>query len=184
MEEAGEPLTLETFRQTYRGLLDAYFGPDFTIDPELELECFRIPHFYSAFYVYKYATGISAAVALSQQVLETGDAKPLSRLSWKVAVRSSRFRPSKMLASTCPAPHRWRRPCNFLRNAWMSWRAAKLMHEGHAKILLAAQGYAELGMFDDGLAELARCPRSCSRKRSRSNCAWRFSCRRIAGSPR
>ena len=72
MEEAGEPLTIETFRQTYRGLLEAYFGPDFTLDPELELECLRIPHFYSAFYVYKYATGISAAVSLSQQVLSGG----------------------------------------------------------------------------------------------------------------
>jgi len=75
MEESGEPLTLDTFRQTYRGLLDAYFGPDFVIDAELELECFRIPHFYSAFYVYKYATGISAAIALSQQVIESGNAQ-------------------------------------------------------------------------------------------------------------
>lgn len=75
MEEAGEPLTLDTFRQAYRGLLDAYFGPDFVIDKELELECFRIPHFYSAFYVYKYSTGLSAAVALSEQVRESGDAK-------------------------------------------------------------------------------------------------------------
>jgi oligoendopeptidase F len=74
MEEAGEPVTLETIRQTYRRLLDAYFGPDFTIDSQLELECLRIPHFYSAFYVYKYSTGLSAAVALSQQVLKTGDA--------------------------------------------------------------------------------------------------------------
>ena len=73
MEEAGEPLTLDTFRQAYRGLLDAYFGAGVVIDSELELECFRIPHFYSAFYVYKYATGISAAVALSQQVLGGGD---------------------------------------------------------------------------------------------------------------
>lgn len=73
MEEAGEPLTIETFRKTYRGLLDAYFGPDFAIDEELELECLRIPHFYSAFYVYKYATGLSAAVSLSQQVLAGGD---------------------------------------------------------------------------------------------------------------
>ena len=69
-EEAGEPLTLETFRGMYRELLDAYFGPDFVIDSELELECLRIPHFYSAFYVYKYATGLSAAVAaLLDQVL-------------------------------------------------------------------------------------------------------------------
>jgi len=73
MEEAGEPLTLDSFRATYRGLLDAYFGADFAIDTELALECLRIPHFYSAFYVYKYATGISAAVALSQQVLGGGD---------------------------------------------------------------------------------------------------------------
>lgn len=74
MEEAGEPVTLDTIRQCYRRLLDAYFGPDFVIDSELELECLRIPHFYSAFYVYKYATGLSAAVALSQQVLTSGDA--------------------------------------------------------------------------------------------------------------
>jgi oligoendopeptidase F len=39
------------------------------LDPELDLECLRIPHFYNAFYVYKYATGISAAVALSERVL-------------------------------------------------------------------------------------------------------------------
>jgi oligoendopeptidase F len=73
MEEAGEPLTLESFRSKYRGLLNAYFGTEFAIDQELELECLRIPHFYSAFYVYKYATGLSAAVALSQQVLGGGD---------------------------------------------------------------------------------------------------------------
>ena len=74
MEEAGEALTLDTIRTAYRGLLDVYFGPDFSIDTELELECLRIPHFYSAFYVYKYATGLSAAVALSEQVLSSGDA--------------------------------------------------------------------------------------------------------------
>jgi len=76
MEEAGEALTLESFREAYRGLLTAYFGPDFTLDPELGLECLRIPHFYSAFYVYKYATGISAAVSLSQQVLTTKNTEP------------------------------------------------------------------------------------------------------------
>ena len=72
MEEAGEALTLDSFRSVYRGLLETYFGPDFTLDPELELECLRIPHFYSAFYVYKYATGLSAAVSLSQGVLRNG----------------------------------------------------------------------------------------------------------------
>jgi oligoendopeptidase F len=74
LEERGEPLTLEVFRSVYRSLLDAYFGPGFVIDDELSLECLRIPHFYSAFYVYKYATGLSAAVALAEGVLKTGDA--------------------------------------------------------------------------------------------------------------
>jgi len=73
MEEAGEALTLDTLRKAYRGLLDAYFGENFTVDSELELECLRIPHFYSAFYVYKYSTGMSAAVTLSQDVLNTSD---------------------------------------------------------------------------------------------------------------
>ncbi|HEY5777284.1 MAG TPA: oligoendopeptidase F, partial [Terrimicrobiaceae bacterium] len=73
-EEAGDPLTLEGFKKVYRDLLEPYFGPHFVIDPELELEGLRIPHFYSAFYVYKYATGVSAAVALAGQVLESGDA--------------------------------------------------------------------------------------------------------------
>jgi len=72
-EENGEGVTLDAFRQIYRGLLEDYFGPGFAIDPQLELECLRIPHFYSAFYVYKYATGLSAAVALAGQVLSSGD---------------------------------------------------------------------------------------------------------------
>jgi len=71
--ESGEPLTLERFTNIYHGLLRAYFGPDFTLDPELDLECFRIPHFYNAFYVYKYATGMSAAIALAERVLGGGE---------------------------------------------------------------------------------------------------------------
>jgi len=70
--EAGEPLTLERLRAEYLKLLELYFGPDFVIDEELSLEGMRIPHFYHAFYVYKYATGISAAIALSQKVLNGG----------------------------------------------------------------------------------------------------------------
>ena len=69
IEERGDALTLEVFKSEYRALLQAYFGAGVVLDPELDLECLRIPHFYSAFYVYKYATGISAAVALSEQVL-------------------------------------------------------------------------------------------------------------------
>ena len=68
--EAGEPLTLERIRRIYRDLLDAYFGPRFVIDPQLELECLRIPHFYNAFYVYKYATGLAAAITLAKRVAD------------------------------------------------------------------------------------------------------------------
>ena len=70
--ESGEPLTLERFKEIYRGLLEQYFGPDFVIDDELSLECLRIPHFYRAFYVYKYATGMSAAIALAERVTGGG----------------------------------------------------------------------------------------------------------------
>lgn len=73
-EEAGQALTLDGFRTIYRRLLNDYFGPRFALDAELELECLRIPHFYNAFYVYKYATGISAAAALASGVLASGEA--------------------------------------------------------------------------------------------------------------
>jgi len=69
IEERGDALTLEVFKAEYRGLLQAYFGKGVVLDPQLDLECLRIPHFYNAFYVYKYATGISAAIALSERVL-------------------------------------------------------------------------------------------------------------------
>jgi oligoendopeptidase F len=69
IEESGGALTLDVFKSEYHKLLTAYFAENFAFDPELDLECLRIPHFYGAFYVYKYATGISAAVALSEKVL-------------------------------------------------------------------------------------------------------------------
>src|SRR6478672_6790423 len=72
MAEAGEGLTVKAFQDTYRKLLEDYFGPQFKLDEELSLECLRIPHFYRAFYVYKYATGLSAAIALSQRVTNGG----------------------------------------------------------------------------------------------------------------
>ncbi|MBS0209479.1 MAG: oligoendopeptidase F [Planctomycetes bacterium] len=72
LAEAHQPLTLGSFRQVYRQLLDQYFGPKFAIDDVLSLECFRIPHFYRAFYVYKYATGLSAAIALAERVTQGG----------------------------------------------------------------------------------------------------------------
>ncbi len=72
MAQRGDGLTVQSFRECYGELLKAYFGPNFVIDEQLSLECFRIPHFYRAFYVYKYATGLAAAIALSRRVLEGG----------------------------------------------------------------------------------------------------------------
>jgi oligoendopeptidase F len=69
IEERGDALTLDVFKSDYHKLLATYFGENFVLDLQLDLECLRIPHFYGAFYVYKYATGISAAVALSEKVL-------------------------------------------------------------------------------------------------------------------
>lgn len=71
--ETHGPLTLEVMTDKYRELLQIYFGDTLVLDPELSLECLRIPHFYSAFYVYKYATGISAAIALADKVVEGGE---------------------------------------------------------------------------------------------------------------
>ncbi|MRX73622.1 oligoendopeptidase F [Bacillus lacus] len=68
----GEPLTPELFSTTYYDLNKKYFGEDMVIDEEIALEWARIPHFYYNFYVYQYATGFSAATALSKQILEEG----------------------------------------------------------------------------------------------------------------
>ena len=71
-QEQGQPLTVTTMRKTYRDLLQAYFGPEMVFEENSDLEGLRIPHFYNAYYVYKYATGISAAIALSERVLNGG----------------------------------------------------------------------------------------------------------------
>jgi len=80
--ESGEPLTLQALTEIYGQLLEKYFGPKFVIDDQLRLECLRIPHFYRAFYVYKYATGMSAAIALSQRVLTGGSAERSAYLNF------------------------------------------------------------------------------------------------------
>jgi len=76
--ENNQPLTIETFQEIYKSLLELYFGPGLILDDCLSLECFRIPHFYFSFYVYKYATGISAAYALTDSVL-SGDERELNK---------------------------------------------------------------------------------------------------------
>ena len=72
--ERNESLTADNLSQIYRELNLKYFGPDVVVDEQINIEWARIPHFYSAFYVYKYATGFSAATALAQQILNEGQA--------------------------------------------------------------------------------------------------------------
>jgi len=71
--ESGTPLTADLLRAEYRKLLVAYFGPDMTLEETSDLEGLRIPHFYNAYYVYKYATGISASLALAERVCSGGN---------------------------------------------------------------------------------------------------------------
>ncbi len=68
--EKGGALTVDSLRSTYRKLLEEYFGADMCFEEISDLEALRIPHFYRSFYVYKYATGISAAVALAERVMK------------------------------------------------------------------------------------------------------------------
>ncbi len=70
--EAGEPASVEDLSQIYKDLNARYFGAEVVLDDEIRVEWARIPHFYSAFYVYKYATGFSAATALKQMILTEG----------------------------------------------------------------------------------------------------------------
>lgn len=70
--ENGTPLTATLLRKTYRELLEFYFGPEMHFEENSDMEGLRIPHFYNAFYVYKYATGISAALALARRVTSGG----------------------------------------------------------------------------------------------------------------
>ncbi len=81
LAEKGAPLTPATLKKTYRELNVKYFGPDFANDEELDIEFARVPHFYYNFYVYQYATGISAAFALVEQVLKEGPKRYLEFLS-------------------------------------------------------------------------------------------------------
>ena len=71
--ENGEPLTAEDFNNIYYDLNKKYYGESCEVNEDIALEWARIPHFYSNFYVYKYATGFSAASALSKQILEEGE---------------------------------------------------------------------------------------------------------------
>lgn len=80
--ERGEALTFEFFRQEYRKLLELYFGPKVEMLDVSDLEGLRIPHFYRAFYTYKYATGLSASIALARRVLSGGEKERNEYLSF------------------------------------------------------------------------------------------------------
>ena len=75
VEQEGRPLSTDALRSIYRGLLEKYFGPEMVFEKESDLEGLRIPHFYNAFYVYKYSTGISASLALAKKVTEGGESE-------------------------------------------------------------------------------------------------------------
>ena len=82
LAEKKMPVTLEVMRTEYRKLLTAYFGPMMEFEEVSDLEGLRIPHFYNAFYCYKYATGISASIALSERVLSGGEKEKEDYLSF------------------------------------------------------------------------------------------------------
>lgn len=70
--EEGKPLLPDTLCEIHRKLNEDYYGPEFAADQTISYEWARIPHFYRAFYVYQYATGISAAIAISRRILKEG----------------------------------------------------------------------------------------------------------------
>jgi oligoendopeptidase F len=74
MAQRGEGLTAEALCAKYKELNVLYFGPDVVVDDQIALEWARIPHFYYNYYVYQYATGYAAAIALSRRVLNEGPA--------------------------------------------------------------------------------------------------------------
>lgn len=105
--EQGIPLTPQLLKEEYRALNQKYFGPDVVIDEEIEIEWARIPHFYYNFYVFQYATGISAALALAERVVKGGNKEREDYLNFLKA-GSSRY-PIEILKlagidMTSPAP--------------------------------------------------------------------------------
>ena len=71
--ESGEPLTKENLCETYYDLNQKYYGEGLTHDAEIAYEWARIPHFYTSFYVYKYATGIISAISIASRILKEGE---------------------------------------------------------------------------------------------------------------
>lgn len=124
---AGEPITAEVLCERYRALNERYFGPAACVDDDIALEWARIPHFYYDYYVYQYATGFSAATALSRRILDEGEP----------AVRAYK----EFLSGGCSKP-----PIELLRGAGVDMASPEPIEE--------ALGLFD-SMVDE-LAELAR----------------------------
>ena len=73
MVDAGRTLTADVLCAEYRRLAELYYGPDMEVDEEIAIEWARIPHFYYDYYVFQYATGYAAAIALSRRILSEGE---------------------------------------------------------------------------------------------------------------
>ena len=71
--QQGQTLTADALCALYRSLNEQYFGPDMVVDDQIALEWARIPHFYMDYYVFQYATGYAAAIALSRRILSGGE---------------------------------------------------------------------------------------------------------------
>lgn len=99
LAENGEVLNAEKLCEIYRGLNEKYFGPDMVIDDEIALEWARIPHFYTPFYVYQYATGFSAAIAIASKIL-AGDKETLAGYK-KFLSGGSSLHPIELLKLCC-----------------------------------------------------------------------------------
>ena len=79
MAEKGDPMTADALMEMYRESYPRYYGPDFTMDSQLEVECLRIPHFYRNFYVYRYADSYCAAAAIARRIIKQ---EPGAREQW------------------------------------------------------------------------------------------------------
>jgi oligoendopeptidase F len=70
MAEKGEPITAESLMKICHDQYVRYYGPEFSIDPQLDVECLRIPHYYRNYYVYRYANSYCAAAAIAKHILK------------------------------------------------------------------------------------------------------------------
>ena len=110
MAEKEEPLTVETFNKVYQELNMKYWGSDMVIDEQFNLGWAKTPHFYRSFYVYQYATGYSAAIALTKR-LQSGDSQALEDYLNFLKAGSSDY------------------PINILKKVGVDMSTAKPVHE-------------------------------------------------------